>query len=61
VLLAEHDEFRAASEAEALTADWVNTTTEIVRGASHFFIGRTDRLVDATDEWLRGLAASRRG
>ena len=42
--LAEHDEFRPPSEVRAEVADWSATTVEIVPGASHFFVGRTDRL-----------------
>jgi alpha/beta superfamily hydrolase len=43
--LAEHDEFRSPASIVETTATWVNTETEIVGGASHFFVGRTDRLV----------------
>jgi hypothetical protein len=52
VLLAEHDEFRPAAEVEAVTRGWTNTRTEIVGGASHFFVGRTTRLVDAVHDWI---------
>ncbi len=43
--LAEHDEFRPPSEVVEATAGWAATTVEVVPGASHFFVGRTDRLV----------------
>ncbi|MBV8950321.1 MAG: hypothetical protein JOZ99_05555, partial [Actinobacteria bacterium] len=33
-------------EVEAVAAAWPNTEVEIVGGASHFFVGRTDRLVE---------------
>jgi alpha/beta superfamily hydrolase len=56
VLLAEHDEFRPAGEVEAVTADWAATRTEIVGGASHFFVGRTARLVETVHIWIAGLA-----
>lgn len=52
VLLAEHDEFRDAAEVAAVTAGWSATTTEVVAGASHFFVGRTAALVDATSAWI---------
>jgi alpha/beta superfamily hydrolase len=52
VLLAEHDEYRAAAEVQAVTAGWTNTTTEVVGGASHFFVGRTARLVERVQEWI---------
>jgi len=47
LVLAAHDEFRAPADIEAETAGWKNTRVEIVPGASHFFVGRTDRVVDA--------------
>jgi alpha/beta superfamily hydrolase len=50
--LAEHDEFRSPSEVRAVTRSWTATEIEVVGGASHFFVGRTDRLV----ELARGLA-----
>ncbi len=52
VLLAEHDEFRDAAEVVAVTAGWTATTTEVVAGASHFFVGRTAALVDVTGAWI---------
>jgi alpha/beta superfamily hydrolase len=50
--LAEHDEIRAPSEIVAMTADWVDTEHEIVGGASHFFVGRTDRLVELAERYV---------
>ena len=44
-VLAEHDEVRGPGEIEADIRAWVNADDVIVPGASHFFIGRTDRLV----------------
>lgn len=52
VILAAHDEFRPAAQVGAITAGWTATTTETVAGASHFFVGRTDRLVDLVGEWM---------
>ncbi|HSO96453.1 MAG TPA: hypothetical protein VLV81_10470 [Acidimicrobiia bacterium] len=46
VALAEHDEVRPPAEVEAVAAGWAATEIEVVRGASHFFMGRTDRLVE---------------
>ena len=54
ILLAAHDEFRPAAEVEIITAGWTATTTETVPGASHFFVGRTDRLVDLVRTWISG-------
>jgi uncharacterized protein len=48
LVLAQHDEFRSPAEIETVTASWENTRRVVVPGASHFFVGRTDRVVDAT-------------
>jgi uncharacterized protein len=53
VVLAQHDTFRAADEVAALAASWVDARVEIVGGASHFFVGRADRVV----ELVAGFAA----
>jgi hypothetical protein len=45
VVLAEHDEVRRPTEVEAAVAAWRATDVTVVGGASHFFVGRTDRLV----------------
>jgi uncharacterized protein len=55
LVLAQHDEFRAPEEIEAATAAWLNTRRVIVAGASHFFVGRTERVVDATVGFLDEL------
>lgn len=50
LVLAAHDEFRAPDEIAEETRDWKSTRIEVVAGASHFFVGRTDRVVaHATD------------
>jgi alpha/beta superfamily hydrolase len=46
VVLAEHDEVRSPSEIQDVAASWTATEIVVVNGASHFFVGRTDRLVD---------------
>jgi alpha/beta superfamily hydrolase len=57
--LAEHDEVRPPAEVADAVADWRNTTIEVVPGASHFFIGRTDRLVVLATALVDALADSR--
>jgi hypothetical protein len=52
VLLAEHDEFRPAGEVQAVTDSWPNCRTEIIGGASHFFVGRTPHLTDVLHAWI---------
>jgi alpha/beta superfamily hydrolase len=46
VVLAQHDEVRDPAEVEALASRWMSTEVDVVGGASHFFVGRTDRLVE---------------
>jgi alpha/beta superfamily hydrolase len=55
LVLAQHDEFRAPPDVQEDVAAWTRTTTEVVPGASHFFVGRTDRVVDATVAFLASL------
>ncbi|MEX1145893.1 MAG: hypothetical protein WEE69_11370 [Acidimicrobiia bacterium] len=44
LVLAEHDEVCPPSEAAAIADTWSHVDVEVVGGASHFFVGRTDRL-----------------
>jgi alpha/beta superfamily hydrolase len=45
VVLAQHDEFRAAEEVASEVEGWRHAQSHVVGGASHFFIGRTDHVV----------------
>jgi alpha/beta superfamily hydrolase len=54
-VLGASDEIRPPEQVAHTVADWTNTRIEIVPGASHFFIGRTDRVVDATGEFFAAL------
>ena len=54
--LAEHDEIRSPSSIVEMTASWVNTEIEIIGGASHFFVGRTDQLVTLATALVDRLA-----
>jgi alpha/beta superfamily hydrolase len=56
VALAEHDEVRPAAELVSITADWRSTRTVVVAGASHFFVGRTDRLVEVARDFVDRVA-----
>ena len=46
-VLGQHDEFREPASVVEATEDWNATDIEVIAGASHFFVGRTDRVVDA--------------
>ena len=56
--LAEHDEFRAPEEIAKETADWLATDREVVGGASHFFVGRTDQLVELAIGYVDRVSGS---
>jgi alpha/beta superfamily hydrolase len=56
VALAEHDEVRSPEDVTAEMAGWTNTRIAVVPGASHFFVGRTDRLVDLATDQVTSLA-----
>jgi alpha/beta superfamily hydrolase len=55
LVLAAHDEFRPPGEIEAEVASWRATRVETIAGASHFFVGRTDRVVALADDFLGAL------
>jgi alpha/beta superfamily hydrolase len=40
----ERDQFRPPESARAATSSWISTRIEVVPGADHFFVGRTQML-----------------
>jgi uncharacterized protein len=56
VALAQHDEVRSAREVGELVQAWAATEVQVVAGASHFFMGRTDRLVQLAVGYVDELA-----
>ncbi|MGH8985152.1 MAG: alpha/beta hydrolase [Acidimicrobiia bacterium] len=56
--LAQHDEVRDPAEVVAEAETWANADVQVVGGASHFFMGRTDRLVELATAYVDRLAAS---
>ena len=54
-VLAANDEFRAPADVAEAVAGWENVRVDVVSGASHFFVGRTDRVVAVVAEFVRGL------
>jgi alpha/beta superfamily hydrolase len=58
-VLAEHDEYRAADDVCAEVATWNATTVSVVPGASHFFVGRTDRVVAEARAALDAVASTK--
>jgi alpha/beta superfamily hydrolase len=57
LVLGEHDEVRAPASVEEEVASWTATTVAVVPGASHFFVGRTDRVLRETLVGLERVAA----
>jgi hypothetical protein len=54
-VLGERDQVCALDHVRAATAEWNATTIELVGGADHFFLGRTDRVVSAAREFVSRL------
>ena len=42
----EHDQFRSPASAGPILSSWTNTRVEVVKGADHFLVGRTDKAVE---------------
>lgn len=59
LLVPERDQFRPPGEAAELTARWVNTRIEVIPGADHFLVGRTDLVTELVLGFLRELAGRR--
>jgi alpha/beta superfamily hydrolase len=57
LVLAANDEFRAPTEIVAATSAWESTRIDTVAGASHFFVGRTERVVTLVGDFVDGLTA----
>jgi alpha/beta superfamily hydrolase len=58
LVLGQHDEFRDPASVVEEAEDWVATEIEVIAGASHFFVGRTDRVVDAAKAFVERLVKS---
>lgn len=46
LVIPEHDQFDPPDRVREVTADWTNTRIEVVAGADHFLVGRTDRVAE---------------
>jgi hypothetical protein len=56
--LAEHDEVRRADEISIIANTWNETHVVVVPGASHFFVGRTNRLVALSLDFVDRVVAT---
>jgi alpha/beta superfamily hydrolase len=52
LVLGQHDEFRDPASVVVVTESWNATEIDVIAGASHFFLGRTDRVVDAVQTFM---------
>jgi alpha/beta superfamily hydrolase len=52
LVLGQHDEYRDPASVVAATSEWDATEIDVIPGASHFFVGRTDRVVDAVEAFV---------
>jgi alpha/beta superfamily hydrolase len=57
LVLAAHDEIRAPADVAKEAAAWSATDIEIVPGASHFFVGRTELLTKVVSAFVTQLEA----
>jgi alpha/beta superfamily hydrolase len=57
LVLGQHDEFREPASVVEVTEGWSATQIDVIAGASHFFVGRTDRVVDAVREFVERVVA----
>jgi alpha/beta superfamily hydrolase len=55
LILGANDEFRAPADVAHDVRAWNNTRVEVIAGASHFFVGRTDRVVDLAADFVGGF------
>jgi alpha/beta superfamily hydrolase len=56
LIVPEHDEIRQPDSAREATAGWVNTTVEVVPGADHFLVGRTEKAARLVAAFAASLA-----
>jgi hypothetical protein len=60
LVLGQHDEFRSPASVVEATDDWNATELDVIAGASHFFVGRTDRVVDAVRAFVERVVGETR-
>jgi alpha/beta superfamily hydrolase len=58
LVLAAHDEIRSPEGIAAEVSGWVNTKIEVIPGASHFFVGATDKLVALARDYVSRVTAA---
>lgn len=56
LIVPEHDEFRSPESAAEATEGWTNTRLEVVPGADHFLVGRTDKAARLVTSFISQLS-----
>ncbi len=56
LVLGQHDEVKDPAEVREAARHWASTEVQVVGGASHFFVGRTDRLVELATDYVERIA-----
>lgn len=51
----QHDQFRPPDGVAEIVADWTNTRVEVIAGADHFLVGRTDVVQQLAVEFAASL------
>jgi len=57
LVLGQHDEFRDPADIVAETEHWQNTEVDVISGASHFFVGRYERVVELALDFVAHVTA----
>ena len=57
LIVPEHDQFNPPERAREVTEDWTATELEVVNGADHFLVGRTDKVAALTREFVAARTA----
>ena len=55
LVVPQHDEFCNPEQAATKTQSWMNTQLEVVKGADHYLVGRTDAVVKQAQNYLSEL------
>jgi uncharacterized protein len=55
LVLGERDQITEPQSTAATASSWTSTTVDLVPGADHYFVGRTDRVVVLATSFLDGL------
>ena len=58
VAVPEHDQFRSPDSAQPILSDWRNTRVEIMKGADHFLVGRTEKASELFLSFAKPLSPS---